>query len=1073
MKKGSSVPKHHTTGEGIAAILRRLQQAPPIDQNTLLKTIVSEAAQLTDARRCELYVLDNTGEQIELRATNDAFLERVAAKPYARGDGLTGWVFRTGKPLMIPNILEFFKGKSHKKTLSDRDLCSFSDCGGVSSSDAEITWLDQDEQYNHEPLKSFMGVPVKSEENEVIGVLRIASETETSVTKMQLEKVLALTAVVSLILHNERERRLKDMLIKLGSVYEQKLLFQAIVDDAPQIIFGRGCSIFLINEKTNLLELSYTSSNDLKPYCRNEAKPGQEIISYRIGNGKTGMVASLGRTMIINYYRRSRLGKESVRLDLRRYRRDQEYGRAEALYDLDQKTILGIVRLHRSPDDSPFTEEETKRFRDFVRQHGAGFNDIAHRSSDSNGVKRVCETGDKEALSFLAAPIKDSRDKVVGVLRLPRTFDGSIFTDEDVAFVESIIDRLAMVLERDRILRANLRQLSEIASNINSTLTWKTISDNILEAATEALGFEFATLQLVRKDKHGNDIIEKVKGLKHPTMPGAINPTWKSSHPLSPPRGQNRDVQAWVLLEHKEPIVLRPNDSQFDKYFDKSIYDKYGHRELIRAFVPIIAFRGTKKAVPIGTIEAGHNLNNKNDIGENELQMLQALADQAAITIINSRQREEMKRLKRIELQQCKTALSILDDKGYLTINSERLREQFLTREFLGVNPGTFEKWNDIKQYIRLTERASERYIRKITDSHAEEQQKVCLALHDMVQKSSRMDTLLFLSQKRYRDHYKHQFLVGALGAFLLDVVVDAEQSETLRQRIARISGLTDRDVDRSWWIAALLHDHGYPISYILQSSIEIKKLGQVLSNDVTTADEVRNLYMSRSEVFSQALLDSFNSGDPRTASTFFDMCLNAVLPPPLRNNLVNLNGLNVYDHGLVGALNLINLVADTIGIPGTINPKTVSFINSNPWFLQSLVAIACHNHEGFALDTKGYNQYPIAFLLRLCDELQEWDRHTFFKQNIDSDVLIETDHIKIGRLTYDTTRNHYVLDDQSGYLNVMFEYRNPDILERTGWNLSIFENSKKSNLRALGLPNSLLNGLTFEVSKLNRVISS
>ena len=124
-----------------------------------------------------------------------------------------------------------------------------------------------------------------------------------------------------------------------------------------------------------------------------------------------------------------------------------------------------------------------------------------------------------------------------------------------------------------------------------------------------------------------------------------------------------------------------------------------------------------------------------------------------------------------------------------------------------------------------MTEKIADEYIRKLPSATAEEVSPRN-ELYKLILGSSNLDDLLYLTQKRYRDHYKHQFLVGSLGWFLLDVILPS--GETLKAEMENLEGvhcLSNDDIDQAWWCAALLHDHGYPLSHILKSIREINDL--------------------------------------------------------------------------------------------------------------------------------------------------------------------------------------------------------------------------------------------------------
>ena len=388
--------------------------------------------------------------------------------------------------------------------------------------------------------------------------------------------------------------------------------------------------------------MAYTSSKVLK-------KNGKLIdLPYDFGQGKTGFVADLGRTLLINYYGSGELQKIKMEEDFEQYSHNPE--NMACYFSNESDRNVGIIRIIKGKDEKPFTEQEHNKFKRFCD---------AQKPTDDGGLgtkKEICETYEsdqnKHALSFLAVPIKlrTNKEDIFGVIRIPRTSEGVKFSDDELSLIESITGRLVSAIEIDQAtskLREHLETLSAINSKINSPSGKDEILDEILKVLTdnENLGYEFASIQLVNKE---DETIKTVKYRKNPTIVDAVDPhDWilMASHPLHPKPGGIRDIQAHILLEEKKAIVVKGKDETYFKYLDKAIFEKYNHKSLVRAFVPIIAFENNVDT-PIGTIEAGYSTKIKDNISEQELEMLNAVANQVAITINNWEQKEKLSKLK-------------------------------------------------------------------------------------------------------------------------------------------------------------------------------------------------------------------------------------------------------------------------------------------------------------------------------------------------------------------------------------------------------------------------------------------
>ena len=147
------------------------------------------------------------------------------------------------------------------------------------------------------------------------------------------------------------------------------------------------------------------------------------------------------------------------------------------------------------------------------------------------------------------------------------------------------------------------------------------------------------------------------------------------------------------------------------------------------------------------------------------------------------------------------------------------------------------------------------------------------------------------------------------------------------------------------------------------------------------------------------------------------------------------------YDHGVLGAVNLASLL-DT--------PRT------NLVLKNAIRAIGIHNGMGYS-KIVNIARDPIAFLLIICDVCQEWDRRIV----INDKAIIEIDHIKL----IDIKKVNNVFQFSSNHLSIVFEYPDADCLNETGWNYTIFKNSKENAFDRLRIPNEFpLTAIKFNI---------
>ncbi len=170
-------------------------------------------------------------------------------------------------------------------------------------------------------------------------------------------------------------------------------------------------------------------------------------------------------------------------------------------------------------------------------------------------------------------------------------------------------------------LERKLLELSimfEVAQEVNSTLDLEEVLGLILERAGDILEVELVSLMLIEEET-GELVIKLARGLEE-----RIVETTRVK------MGEN--VSGWVA-ERGEPLLV-PNIDE-DPRFIKRDGEKYYNRSLLS--VPLRA-----KGKVIGVI----NVNNKADKGifnQDDLQLLIALSNQAAMAIENSRLHERVR----------------------------------------------------------------------------------------------------------------------------------------------------------------------------------------------------------------------------------------------------------------------------------------------------------------------------------------------------------------------------------------------------------------------------------------------
>jgi len=334
--------------------------------------------------------------------------------------------------------------------------------------------------------------------------------------------------------------------------------------------------------------------------------------------------------------------------------------------------------------------------------------------------------------------------------------------------------------------------------------------------------------------------------------------------------------------------------------------------------------------------------------------------------------------------------------------------------------------------------------------------------IEQLVGKTRSIDQTLYIFEKWHRDHFLHQFNVAAFGDFLLNVYVN--ENKRLINEISENTELSPGEIRLSWWIAALLHDHGYPFEMLFKITPFWKKVEEITygqgRNDSSCGGPfpfalVKDLVTPFCSYGLTCFVDKFcTSPDEETRKEIERKLIF------LGNELfkaLDLNHLSFshLDHGHLGALNAANYLdfwkkgadptkIDVTSFNESINLKSID----SKWIKLFLKAIALHEKRNRSGEEKvSLNKDPILFLLILCDELQEWCRRQFTQERT-ADLHLEhsIENVTISLKEIRGT-GYYEFPE---VLEINFNCRSDPVLEKLGWQRKIFAQDKIEQLKRL-----------------------
>lgn len=418
-------------------------------------------ASVRDILRCEKsqVIIFNNDENstIQLQAQNGVLFEN--GDVFHRGQGLIGWVYKTGKPLVISELNNFCS----ITFMTDDILKEVSDNCSINEIDRYVN-CDKVLKNNHEQPVSFLAVPIK-QDDEVLGVLAAYSRYGNSFRRSHsfsipedLNLAISFSKIVSNAIEYDQEKIQESLMVKLG--YERNLdnLFSLVVSEIPKLVSSTGCSIFELKKGVNgpYLQMVETSRHGL-------AKQSDKFsaITYRLGEGKTGVCGLTKRTLIINHFGFGTVSEELMDDEIDRILENHPLDAVERLLNIEGMQV-GIIQS-RFGKKCPL--DGLKAIQNLTHTQTLGEAGLPSRKLEAYYHKDV-----KPSWSFAAIPIQDEFE-LFGVITIARPVPANPFSHRDISVIESIAGRLAHVIGNIKMQEQRKVLLMSLAHEINTPLT--------------------------------------------------------------------------------------------------------------------------------------------------------------------------------------------------------------------------------------------------------------------------------------------------------------------------------------------------------------------------------------------------------------------------------------------------------------------------------------------------------------------------------------------------------------------------------------------------------------------------
>jgi len=226
--------------------------------------------------------------------------------------------------------------------------------------------------------------------------------------------------------------------------------------------------------------------------------------------------------------------------------------------------------------------------------------------------------------NMMATPLR-LRQQIIGALGIQETEKAREWSPHEIALIEAVSEQVALALESARLFAETqksaqtMQALYETSRVLSSALDEDTLIRAILEAVYRTLDCEHAIISTV-------DSSTKTIGIRHGIWQGQFDvfPKWiqTAQYPLDHP-----DILADIYRTGRTETI-----EMWDPRFNREIWDEFGHERLLRIFMPI-----KMRDRVLGVVEVAYDKRDKHQVGDDEVHMLEAFMDQAAVALENTR----------------------------------------------------------------------------------------------------------------------------------------------------------------------------------------------------------------------------------------------------------------------------------------------------------------------------------------------------------------------------------------------------------------------------------------------------
>lgn len=275
--------------------------------------------------------------------------------------------------------------------------------------------------------------------------------------------------------------------------------------------------------------------------------------------------------------------------------------------------------------------------------------------------------------SLICVPLL-RKGKLIGVVTASNKMNGKKFDQEDLVIFSSLADHIAIALDNSYLFSKakkktlEMETLREVEKSLSSSLNLNELLELILDSLLKVVRYDAVVIFLIDKDKQE---IEHIKAR-------GFDPVLEPDLQLKIGQG----IAGWAAKTQKSLIV--PNVKGDPRYIEARVETQSAMA------VPIVS---QKRMIGVFSLESDE----PNAYGEDDLDLLEAFASSAAISLERARQHEEI-----LEKRKLEEELSI----------AKRIQQSFLPRkkpqlygfDISGVNIPSEEVGGDYYDFIPIIE---------------------------------------------------------------------------------------------------------------------------------------------------------------------------------------------------------------------------------------------------------------------------------------------------------------------------------------------------------------------------------